>query len=334
MARAPSVWFHYDDHFPGDIIHQSVLIPHDGVTLDTYYCCMQWNTGGEGGGYCGLQDHPNGRALIYSVWDPIQSTLPIKPAFTGIWTETQRFGSEGTGLKSMNFAIGWQPDQWYTLVSRVWNYGSHSNFGFWIYDETDKQWTHVLTVDFPVKSVMFNTSTGSFVEDWAGTGDSMRKAFLRDGFKRKSDGTWFPFASGKFDVVRGTGTANHSDNYDAGRIQDRYYLVSGGTTQPTQGLGTSKRFDVQTHLEPTEKPIDFTITTATPKLVTWSVPVSSTPQFKYTINLGSHLVAMDITTEVRSHVLSGANVGDTVTVILEDILGRITTKKATVTDED
>lgn len=334
MARAPSVWFHYEDYFPGDIIHQSVLVPKDGVTLDTYYCCMQWNTGGEGGGYCGIQDHPRGKAFIYSVWDPIKSNLPIKAALTGMWTETGHFGSEGTGFKSMNFAIGWQPDRWYTLVSRMWNYGSHTYFGFWVHDETDKQWTHVITMDFPVKSVMFNTNTGSFVEDWAGTGDNQRKALYRNGFKRKSDGTWFAFHSGKFGVVRGTGTLNHNNNYDGGSNQDYYYLVTGGTIQPSPGLGTtSKTFDVTTHKEPTENPIDFTITLATPKLVTWTVPASSTPQFKYTIFVGDHLVTMDIASQVRSHVVSGALVGNTVKITIEDILGRVTTKTARVTDD-
>ena len=61
----------------------------------------------EGGGYCGLQDHPDGRAFIFSIWDPqhVKDT-PITAVAKGQGTWTDRFGGEGTGLKSMNFELG------------------------------------------------------------------------------------------------------------------------------------------------------------------------------------------------------------------------------------
>lgn len=61
----------------------------------------------EGGGYCGLQDHPDGRAFIFSIWDPqLVKDTPITAVAKGQGTWTDRFGGEGTGLKSMNFELG------------------------------------------------------------------------------------------------------------------------------------------------------------------------------------------------------------------------------------
>lgn len=68
--------------------------------LYTYYCTMQWNAGMEGGGYCGIQEHPNGRNFIFSIWDPVSSNESIRAAYLGDGTQVENFGGEGTGLKS------------------------------------------------------------------------------------------------------------------------------------------------------------------------------------------------------------------------------------------
>ncbi|XP_071790132.1 uncharacterized protein [Asterias amurensis] len=332
MARAPSVWLRYEDRFAGDIIHQSVRIPDDGATLATYYCCMQWNAGMEGGGYCGIQDHPRGKAFIYSIWDPKKSKDPIKAAFTGVGTEPANFGGEGTGLRSLNFSVGWQTGRWYSLVSRRWDHNDHTYFGFWVHNETGNEWDHLITMDFPVNDVTFTSETGSFVEDWQGTGDNKRTAEFRQGFKRKtSNGTWFPFSTAHFSVTQEAATKNHNDNYDAGVKGDCYYLSTGGTISPTPNLGTSKTFNVTTASQPTEAAIEFSIASAKPNLVEWSVPKSSTPQFKYTINLGGQYVASETKQETTSQAIQGGKVGDTVEVVLEDILGNTTSKTAKIT---
>ncbi len=332
MSRAPSVWLRYDDAFAGDIIHQSVQVPNGGATLATYYCCMQWNAGLEGGGYCGIQDHPRGKAFIYSIWDPKQSTDPIKAAFTGPGTEAENFGGEGTGLRSMNFSVGWQTDQWYSLVNRRWDHSDHTYFGFWVHNETGREWNHLITMDFPVKDVTFNSETGAFVEDWQGTGSEMREARFRRAHKRRtSNGAWFPFSTGHFNVVQEAATQNYNNNYDAGSKDDYYYLSCGGTITPSPGLGTSHTFNLPTPGKPEEAPIGFSIASAKANLVEWTVPKSSTPQFKYTINVGGRCVASDVQPETRSQAIQGGQVGDTVEVILEDILGNTTSKTAKIT---
>lgn len=79
---------------------------------------MQWNAGMEGGGYCGLQEHPDGRNFIFSIWDPIGSNEAITAAYGSRFYEVENFGGEGTGLKSWNFELGWETDHWYSTVSR------------------------------------------------------------------------------------------------------------------------------------------------------------------------------------------------------------------------
>jgi len=287
---------------------------------------MQWNAQHEGGGYCGIQDLPKGKAFIYSLWDPKISHIPIKAHFKGLWTEVANFGGEGTGLRSLNISIGWKPDQWYSLVSRVWSVTDHSYFGFWVHDLTDRQWTHVVTMDYPVKHVTFTTSTGSFVEDFGGTGSHKRTARYRQGFKRKVGGSWFPFSTAHFSVIQEAPTHNYRNNYDAGTRDDYYYLSAGDSTHPTQGIGTSHTFHAPTPSHPTEAPIDFTITSAKPNLVTWHVPESSTPQFKYTVHVNGHRVASDVRPEVKSYTIHGGHVGQSVEVTLEDILGNIVSR--------
>ncbi|MEC8225639.1 MAG: hypothetical protein VX010_05755, partial [Pseudomonadota bacterium] len=66
IDRAPSVWLRFNDNAAGDIIMQDVYIPAKGLTPYTYYSVLNWNAGMEGGGYAGIQDHPDGRNFIFS----------------------------------------------------------------------------------------------------------------------------------------------------------------------------------------------------------------------------------------------------------------------------
>ncbi len=61
-------------------------------------------TGGHNGGYSGFQDSPDkGFCYIFSIWDPTSGD--IKAAYVGPGTVVERFGGEGTGLKSMNLTL-------------------------------------------------------------------------------------------------------------------------------------------------------------------------------------------------------------------------------------
>ena len=116
--RAASIWFNFNDVGRGNTIMQDVYVPSNGLTKYTYYSVLNWNAGMEGGGYAGIQDHPDGRNYIFSIWDPRSSSKPIVARYLGHGTESENFGGEGTGLKTWNFDLGWQANQWYTLWQR------------------------------------------------------------------------------------------------------------------------------------------------------------------------------------------------------------------------
>ena len=65
--RAPSLWLKYQDNFQGDILINTIRVQSPSP-LYTYYCTLAWNAGEEGGGYCGIQEHPDGRNFIFSLW--------------------------------------------------------------------------------------------------------------------------------------------------------------------------------------------------------------------------------------------------------------------------
>ncbi len=305
--RAPSLYLNYQDDRKGDIIINTLRVQSPSP-LYTYYCALLWNGGQDAGGYCGMQEHPSGRNFIYSLWDPISSSDPITAEYTHANTDIANFGGEGTGLRSLNFGIGWETNQWYSLVSRVWSTNSSSTlFGYWIYDQTNSVWHHMVTMNYPVPNLKFNTKTSSFIEDWMGNGPEVRTIHHKNGWKRKtSDKNWIPFEESYFDrVYPDAGTVNYIENYDGGVIDDEYYfMTSGGTTTPITNeddVTLSLTYDAP---EPEFEFGEFNNLTLVVDndnlLVGWDIVVSKSPQFSYHIKIydnmalsGDPLIAID-----------------------------------------
>ncbi|KAH3701437.1 uncharacterized protein LOC127860654 isoform X2 [Dreissena polymorpha] len=230
--RAPSMALWFNDNVEGDILMHDVCVPRSGLTKYTYYCCLQWNAGKEGGGYCGIQDHPDGRNFIFSIWDPCDPKLKskIKPVYEGPGTKCERFGGEGEGLKTWNFFLGWEPDCWYTTMVKRWDHSGHTQFGFWVKHHVEQTWTHMVTLDYPVKNVYFQNATACFLEDWEGSGENERRVNFRNGFKHTLNGDWVPFSRADFRVVRELSSKKYEDNYNCG-VEDRtFFMQSGGNT--------------------------------------------------------------------------------------------------------
>lgn len=323
------------DDLSGDIIMKTLNIPHK--TLYTYYCALSWNTGTEAGGYCGMQNHPDGNNFIFSIWDPLSTNEPIKAAYTGAGTEVQNFGGEGTGLKSWNFELGWAEGYDYQLVARRWDYANHTYFGYWVHDIYSENWTHLVTMDFPVANVKFNGSTNSFLEDWSTSGQNMRKVFQKDGYKRRTNGIWEPFNDvtyriNTYDIEPGRRSYNFKDNYDAGVEDGYYYLQSGGNTIPSFS-GTSTNLTNLFPVPPTNLPIDFYITNLTETELSWTVPNSSTPQFKLQVKIGSDVIIDSIITDDNIVPISAPN-GTLLRITLEDVIGNSITKKMVVGSQE
>ena len=288
--RAPSCWLRYQDYFQGDIIINKIKVVSPSPTY-TYYCSLQWNAGAEGGGYCGMQEHPSGRNFIFSIWDPISSSDSITATYTHSGTNVSPFGGEGTGLRSLNFDIGWQAEQWYSFVTRAWTSGSSTRFGFWIYSHSDKEWYHLVTMDYPVSGIRFNSSTGSFIEDWQGNGDQTREVHHQAGWKRKtSDLSWNAFTSCSFSRISpDTGAENYIDNYNGGTNSDYYFMQSGGTVSPTTNESGKKLSLDNSNSDPGFSVVEVLNLNKTISIdqlsLNWNLDTSTSPQFSYKINV-------------------------------------------------
>jgi len=352
VNRAASIWLNYNDVGAGDLIMQDVFVPSSGLTTTTYYSILNWNAGLEGGGYAGIQDHPNGRNYIFSLWDPRASNDPIVARYQDEDTEVENFGGEGTGLKSWNFSLGWNPDTWYTLVARTWPVNDHTYFGYWTQDQSTGIWTHLVTMDYPVADVNFVSRTSSFVEDWLYSGANVRSAYLSNGHKRFIDGSWIGFSEAEFSVVQHQPKRNYDDNFNASANSSFYTMTTGGATSPDFsisnhtcykgdgsladfcGRGPDTPFTRSNTPQTTSKPIiEFAIDSAISSAVNWSVPQTSSPQLKYTITVNGITVNSAFDPEARTAEISVSN-GDVVEVTLEDIFGRSASHDITVVSTD
>jgi hypothetical protein len=292
---APSSHLVFDDNFDGDILVNEVRVPETGEATYTYYEALGWR--GTAAGYAGIQAHPKAHNFIFSIWDHKSHTAPIKAVYHGPGTETQGFGGEGTGLKSWNFELGWSTDVWYTLVARHWPVEDHTYFGFWARAGDTKVWTHLVTMDVAVENATFQGGTDAFIEDWSNSGDKPRTTHLRGGWKRKSDGNWFPFGKARYsvnswDLEEGKRSFHYRNNWNGGVQADKeesyYFMMSGGAdtkpATPNPAHFTIKRSETAPAYETIvidKVNVDQQI--ANKPVVTWEVDKTTTPPFSYQI---------------------------------------------------
>lgn len=289
--RAPSVYLDYKDFFEGDIIINSLRVVSPSP-LYTYYNAMCFGGGVDGGGYCGMQNSPQGRNFIYSLWDPSSVHEAIRAEYVGEQTQIANFGGEGTGLRSLNYTVNWLPNQWYTFVTRVWNLNDHSYYGFWIFDQTNNRWYHLVTMNYPVKNLKFTSRTSAFIEDWMGNGSSVREIDRKDGWKRKINAQWFAFNQATIARLSpDAGCADFIDNYDGGVIGDEYFFIkSGGSnTHPVTNVSGTTINISNNQTSPNFKSCEISNLTFKRDKdsleVNWTVNTSKSPQYAYTIEL-------------------------------------------------
>lgn len=335
--RASSVWLRFNDEKSGDTIMQDIYVPKKGLTPYTYYSVLNWNAGMEGGGYAGIQDHPDGRNFIFSIWDPSNGETITAP-YAGEGTVVENFGGEGTGLKSWNFALGWEPDTWYTLVAKVWDENEHTFFGYWSQNKTTGKWTHLVTMDYPVAKVRFNSNTGTFIEDWLGTGNHSRSALFSNGYKRSLDGSWEAFTQATFEVVHDEGHEEYHDNYNATSTQDYYRMTTGGDAAPkddevdNNAENHKKISRLYIPRTPLNEATEVSISSVTNSSLTWVVPAGATPQLKQTVLVNGTQVASKFDSSATTITFDVVNNDDVIELQIENILGKVTYYTATVND--
>lgn len=330
---APSVYFYANDQKDGDIITRTIR--GTITTPATYFCAMQWNAGSEGGAYTGIQDSPDqrgNRIHLFSIWDP-SNKQPIKAIYKGPGTQTESFGGEGTGLKSWNFQLGWTVNQWYTTVIRRWDSNGHTLFGWWTRDITRGVWTHMVTMDYPVANVYFNSGgTNAFLEDWSGTGSNVRRFDLKEGYKRDKNGNWISmsrltFSVNEGDLRPGQRSSNYATAYNSGQEGDTVYMQTGGNTQKT--CKNPCVFSTFAGSGPSNPTISFNLIAFNTKSVGWVLSSGTTPQFKYTVKVDKVVQGSSIDPEARMANING-KIGSVVEITLEDIYGRSSVKTTTL----
>ena len=235
--RAPSINLSYIDNTEdGYLLMNSVKVVAPSPTY-TYYSVLNWNIGSEGSGYCGIQEHPRGRNFIFSLWDPISSSRRTYSTYSHSDAEVSRFGGEGTGIRTLNFGLGWRTNTTYRFVVRTWQSDNETHFGCWVEDSITGRWTYLATLVHPVSDLVFSPGAGSFIEDWFGNGHLPRSVQYADGWKRELSSNWSPFTAGIIDIPMDASASNFLSNYDVKVVNDNtFQLTSGGTTTPSSNL--------------------------------------------------------------------------------------------------
>ncbi|WP_414835512.1 DUF3472 domain-containing protein [Bacillus sp. Ba 3] len=340
-SHAPSVYVTAQNTAASDII--SIDWSPVQTAPYTYWAVHNWNQGGEGGGYAGFQqqsgfDQTGKRTLHFALWDPIASNQAIKAEYLSPTSEASRFGGEGTGLK-VQTTYNWKDSEWYRMTLRSWQEDGHTKFGQWIKDNKLNQWKLVAIMDHPVANVAFNYGLSMFQEDWAGNGQDVREARLKNGYSRKvSDQQW-----NSWNNQRISGQHDTSYQYDGGATSEYLWVKAGGNTQST--IGDGKSFNIIQPSQPEMGILDFDIQNIRfedEKLnVSWKLKEQSTPQFKGKIEIynneklmGQPLKVIDNIKSYQTEVSQTMQLPQTAfaKIILTDIFDRTVEKKVGITN--
>ena len=294
---APAPYFWYSDG-------GSVSAPIDMVILRTratlttpatYFETLGWNQGATGGGYTGIQDSGTaGKNFIFSLWDPtVAQSKTTTAVYAAPGGQVSRFGGEGTGLHYLNYAAGWNLNQWYRFVVRRWDYQGDTYFGLWTFDETASVWTQHVTMDYPSANVSFDCCTNSFVEDWSGGGGAnVRRAEFQDGWVRHGAAGWAGLRAGNFVAPAGTtqGNGPYLNALDGGLIQNGWYMQSGRDTVTSMASGSALSLPVSGNAPAVVT--GATVITAAhydsvghSLTVNWAADPAKAPQFSYSIQV-------------------------------------------------
>lgn len=235
---APSSYIHPGGGFAhSDIWMQQVRVTNSFV--NTYYCTLGWNPGQEAGGYCGIQDHNEGHIAIFSLWEPSNGQAITAP-YVDSSAIVEPFGGEGTGMHA-KANINWQMNEWNNLVLRRWPQNGHTFFGFWIHDIANSTWKHIVTMDFPMPNIYFNGNPYSFIEDWWGAGENMRKVDYRYCWVRNADDqVWKHLNTAGFSANDEARNGIYNDSFNAGTEDGGFFMqIGGNTTHAFAGHSTS-----------------------------------------------------------------------------------------------
>ncbi|WOA60940.1 DUF3472 domain-containing protein [Bacillus mycoides] len=338
---------------PGVYVTPKNSVSSDIISIDwspvqtapyTYWAVHNWNQGGEAGGYAGFQqqsgfDENGKRTLHFAVWDPISSKEAIKAEYLSPTSVASNFGGEGTGLK-IQTTYDWKNYNWYRMTMRSWQENGHTKFGQWLKDVSKNQWKLIGIMDFPVPNVTFNYGQTLFQEDWAGNGQDVREARVKNGYGRNiSDKKWVSWNTQSID-----GQEPLNNNWDGGATSEYLWFKAGGNSQST--IGTGKTFTLNQPSQPEIGKLDYDIKSMyyeNEKLnISWQLKESSTPQFKGKIEIynnenmtGQPINVIDDIKSYQNGISQSISLPTNAyaKIVLTDIFDQIVEKKVQIKNE-
>lgn len=195
----------------------------------TYFMAAGWSKG-----YFGIQELGNGKKLVlFSVWDPTAGNDPknvddakrVKMLHKDDAVRVGRFGGEGTGGQSF-FDFDWKIGETYRfLVTAKPDGDTRTAYSGYFFLPEKKAWKHLVTFSTITNGTLLK-GYYSFVEDFRRNKISTskeRRAIYENGWVKPVKGDWVPL-----DKARFTADANPVLNIDAGTIEGRYFLATGG----------------------------------------------------------------------------------------------------------
>ena len=196
----------------------------------TYFMVCGWSKG-----YFGIQELGNGKKLVlFSVWDAgdgDKEKLPpekrVQLVHKDEKTRVGRFGNEGTGGQSF-YDLDWKPGQTLRFLVTAKVDGKRTQYAGHFYHPEKKAWVHMTTFSTPDGKAL--RGLYSFVEDFKRDKVSLtkeRRARFGNGWVKGAD-KWHSLDSARF-----TADANPALNIDAGPVDDRFFLATGGEVKNT-----------------------------------------------------------------------------------------------------
>jgi len=205
---------------------------YNEVTVGTsapgsYFMVCGWSNG-----YYGLQQLGDGKKLLlFSVWDSGQNdpnAVAQKRRVRLVAKDKQarigRFGGEGTGGQAF-YDYDWKPGQTYRLLVSARPREERTDYTGWFYEPEVKAWKPWITFSAPTRSPRLR-GYYSFVEDFKRDKDSAtrpRRCHFGNGWIQSAEGKWIPLAKARFTADR-----NPAANIDAGTLEGRFFLATGG----------------------------------------------------------------------------------------------------------
>jgi hypothetical protein len=196
--------------------------------LWSYYMACGWHRG-----YFGIQvNSPTERRIIFSVWDSgkeptdrnrVQAEDRVTLVAKGAGVFADSFGNEGTGGHS-HLIYPWKKNHTYRFLVTAAPEGTHTLYSGYFYFPEKRQWGLIASFRAP-KDGGYMHGLYSFDEDFSSSnGWDRRLAEFGRQWAKPPNGPWMELTDARFTH---TGKDIRTD-YDAGVVQDRFYLTGGG----------------------------------------------------------------------------------------------------------